>query len=262
LPDHDATRSRPDSIDLNADLGEGFGRWRLDDDETVLDLVSSANIACGFHAGDPETMLRLCRSAVAAGVRIGAHLGHRDLFGFGRRDLAVEPATLRAETLYQIGALQAAARAAEGAVAHVKPHGALYHAASRDQATAETLATAVAQADKSLCLIGPPESRLSDAAEASGIAFQAEGFADRRYHPDGSLVPRSNGGLITDPHEVVRQGLALAFGEPVPVGAVRGPVLQVQTLCLHGDNPSVGAAARALAAALSEHSVAVRACAA
>src|SRR5437899_469293 len=177
-------------IDLNSDLGEGFGAWSMGDDEALLEIVTSANIACGFHAGDPSIMRRTCAVAVERGVRIGAHISYRDLAGFGRRAIAVPPRELTDECLYQIGALDAVARAAGDRVRYGKPHGALYNSAAVDASIAEAVATAVARYG-GLSLLGLPGSEHETAAAAAGIEFHAEGFADRAYTPAGTLVPRS-----------------------------------------------------------------------
>ena len=179
-------------MDLNADLGEGFGIWRLGDDEALLDMVTSANVACGFHAGDPLTMRRVCAAAADRGVAIGAQVGYRDLVGFGRRRIDIDPDELAADVLYQLGALDACARAAGTSVRYVKPHGALYNTAADDPAQAGAIAAAVAAYDRTLPLLGLPGSALADAAHAAGLPFVAEAFADRAYQPDGRLVPRGD----------------------------------------------------------------------
>ena len=230
------------TIDLNADLGEGFGRWTLTDDDALLDVVSSANVACGFHAGDPSTMRRVCAGAAARGVRIGAQVSYRDLAGFGRREMDVPPEELADELTYQIGALEAFARAAGARVAYVKPHGALYSRVGRDAGQAGALATAAARAG--LPLLGQPGPVLSAAAARAGVAVVAEGFVDRAYTTDGRLVPRGTPGAVLDePAAVVERALGLALrGEVVAVTGETVPV-RARSLCLHGDTPGAAALA-------------------
>ncbi|WNV89891.1 5-oxoprolinase subunit PxpA [Umezawaea sp. Da 62-37] len=238
-------------IDLNSDLGEGFGIWRLGDDEALLDVVTSANVACGFHAGDPSTMRRVCRQAAERGVAVGAQVSYRDLAGFGRRFIDVDPGELADEVLYQIGALEACARAAGTAVAYVKPHGALYNAAVHHEAQAKAVVDGV-RAFGGLPVLGLPGSRLLAAAEAAGLPAVKEAFADRGYTPEGTLVPRSlPGALIADTAKIVERALRLAeSGELV---AVDGTVLPTgaRSLCLHGDTPGAVAHARAVREALT-----------
>ncbi len=225
-------------IDLNADLGEGFGVWRLGDDDGLLDLVTSANVACGFHAGDPPTMRRVCAAAVDRGVVIGAQVGYRDLAGFGRRRMDIDPADLAADVLYQIGALDACARAAGSGVRYVKPHGALYNTAADDRGQAEAIAAAVAAFDRALPLLALPGSAMEDAAHAAGVPFVPEAFADRAYLSSGRLVARNEpGAVIEDPYDVVARAAAFAMHQRVT--AVDGTVLPIEarSLCVHGDTP-------------------------
>lgn len=225
-------------FDLNADLGEGFGVWRLGDDEGLLDVITSANVACGFHAGDPLTMRRICGLAAARGVAVGAQVGYRDLAGFGRRRMDVAADELAADVLYQLGALDACARAAGTQVRYVKPHGALYNAAADDPEQAAAVAGAVAAYEPALPLLGLPGSALAGAAAAAGVPFVAEAFADRAYRSDGRLVPRSEAGaVIEDPYEVVAR--AAAFVLHGRVTAIDGTVLAVEarSICVHGDTP-------------------------
>jgi UPF0271 protein len=225
-------------IDLNADLGEGFGVWRLGDDDGLLEIVTSANVACGFHAGDPTTMRRVCETAADRGVVIGAQVGYRDLAGFGRRRIEMDPIDLAADVLYQIGALDACARAVGTGVRYVKPHGALYNAAADDPAQAEAVASAVAAFDRSLPLLALPGSAMEDAAHAAGLPFVPEAFADRAYLPSGRLLPRSEpGAVIEDPYDVVARAAAFAMHHRVT--ATDGAVLSVEarSLCVHGDTP-------------------------
>ena len=232
-------------MDLNSDLGEGFGAWRLGDDEALLDVVTSANVACGFHAGDPSTMRRVCAAAAVRGVAIGAQVGYRDLAGFGRRRIDYEPDELRDDLLYQIGALDAFARLAGSRVGYVKPHGALYNTAVRDERQAGAVVAAVAGYDASLPVLGLPGSALLRLAAEAGLRPVEEGFADRRYRPDGTLTPRTEpDALLTGTGEVVAQALRLATGTG-----------RVASLCLHGDTPGAVTLARAVRAALKDAGV-------
>jgi UPF0271 protein len=226
------------TIDLNADLGEGFGVWRLGDDQAMLRLVTSANIACGFHAGDPVGLARTCRAAAEEGVRIGAQVGYRDLAGFGRRYIDVAAEDLTADVIYQIGALQALAHAAGSAVSYVKPHGALYNTVVTDAEQARAVAEAVHSVDAALPVLGLHGSAMFDAARELGLRCVAEAFADRAYRPDGRLVSRREpGAVIHDPDAVARRvATMVASGE---VTAIDGSVIPVtvETVCVHGDSP-------------------------
>ncbi|MFF5983329.1 LamB/YcsF family protein [Streptomyces olindensis] len=233
------------SIDLNADLGEGFGRWRLTDDERLLSVVTSANVACGFHAGDAATMRRVCELAAERGVRIGAQVSYRDLAGFGRRAMDVPPAELAAEVAYQIGALEVFARAAGARVAYVKPHGALYNRVVRDEEQAAAVVDGVLLADGTLPVLGLPGSRLLELAAKAGLPVVTEAFADRAYTDAGTLVPRSQeGAVVTDPDAVVERSLSMArSGEVVSLSGTRIEV-RARSLCLHGDTPGAVELAR------------------
>ncbi|MEU2749020.1 5-oxoprolinase subunit PxpA [Streptomyces collinus] len=224
------------SIDLNADLGEGFGRWRLTDDERLLSVVTSANVACGFHAGDAVTMRRVCELAAERAVRIGAQVSYRDLAGFGRRAMDVPPAELAAEVAYQIGALEVFARAAGARVAYVKPHGALYNRVVHDEEQAAAVVDGVLLADAALPVLGLPGSRLLELAGKAGLPVVTEAFADRAYTDAGTLVPRTlEGAVVTDPDAVVERSLGLArSGEVVSRSGTRIEV-RARSLCLHGD---------------------------
>jgi UPF0271 protein len=226
------------AIDLNADLGEGFGRWRLTDDERLLSVVTSANVACGFHAGDAATMRRVCELAAERGVRIGAQVSYRDLAGFGRRAMDVPSAEPTAEIAYQIGALEVFARAAGTRVSYVKPHGALYNRVVHDEEQAGAVVDGVLLADASLPVLGLPGSRLLELAEKAGLPTVTEAFADRAYTEEGTLVPRGReGAVVTDPDAVVARSVRMArFGE---VDAHGGAHIRVRarSLCLHGDTP-------------------------
>ncbi len=247
-------------VDLNADVGESFGRWRLGDDDAVLDVVTSANVACGFHAGDASTLRRCCESAVRRGVVIGAQVGYRDLAGFGRRFIDMDPVELADDVTYQIGALEALARVAGARVAYVKPHGALYNATVHHQAQARAVVAAVAAYDETLPVLGLPGSRLLAEAERAGLRPVREAFADRGYTPEGTLVPRSEpGALLEDPVEVADRVLRMVRdGE---VEAVDGTVVRVdaESVCLHGDSPGAVQMAAAVRAGLDEAGLSVRA---
>lgn len=247
-------------IDLNCDLGESYGPWRMGHDEELLELVTSANVACGFHAGDPATMRRTVALAVRGGVAVGAHPGLPDRLGFGRRAMAVTAEDTYAMVLYQVGALAAVVRAAGSALRHVKPHGALYAMAAQSPVLAEAVATATRDVDEKLVLVGPGDSELERAASTMGLPFAAEIFADRTYTADGALTPRHRpDAFIRDPEEAavriveaLRSGVVRAVsGEPVRVRA--------DTVCVHGDNPEAVAFARALRNALQQAGVELRA---
>jgi UPF0271 protein len=239
------------SIDLNCDLGESFGAWRMGDDDALLGMISSASIACGFHAGDPSIMHHTVARAVAHGVAIGAHVSLPDLQGFGRREMQVTANEVHAMTLYQIGALHAFARAAGTRLAHVKPHGALYNMAARDNALADAIAVAVKAFDPTLRLFGLAGSRLIEAGQAIGLPVVSEAFADRRYCPDGSLQPRREAGaVITDVAQSAAQGLGIARDGNVVATDGTTLTMQADTLCLHGDGADAVPFATRLRAAL------------
>ncbi|MBX9361958.1 LamB/YcsF family protein [Streptomyces massasporeus] len=226
------------SIDLNADLGEGFGRWRLTDDEQLLSVVTSANVACGFHAGDAVTMRRVCELAAERGVRIGAQVSYRDLAGFGRRAMDVPPAELAAEVAYQIGALEVFARAAGARVAYVKPHGALYNRVVHDEEQAAAVVDGVLLADAALPVLGLPGSRLLELAGKAGLRVVTEAFADRAYTDAGTLVPRTQeGAVVTDPDAVVDRSVSLARSGEVASRSGTRIEVRARSLCLHGDTP-------------------------
>ncbi|WP_432137588.1 MULTISPECIES: LamB/YcsF family protein [unclassified Streptomyces] len=248
------------AIDLNADLGEGFGRWRLTDDEELLSVVTSANVACGFHAGDAATMRRVCELAAGRGVTIGAQVSYRDLAGFGRRAMDVPPAELTAEVAYQIGALEVFARAAGARVAYVKPHGALYNRVVHDEEQAGAVVHGVLLADASLPVLGLPGSRLLDLAEKAGLPAVPEAFADRAYTAEGTLVPRGrDGAVVEDPDTVVERSVRLARDRTV-VSHTGAPVeVRARSLCLHGDTPGAVDLARRVRRRLAESGVRVEA---
>ncbi|WP_137723183.1 LamB/YcsF family protein [Prescottella subtropica] len=245
-------------IDLNSDLGESFGAWTLGDDAAMLDLVTSANIACGFHAGDPSTLLRTCRDATARDVRIGAQVGYRDLAGFGRRFVDVAPADLTADVIYQIGALDGLAHVAGSAVTYVKPHGALYNTIVHHRAQARAVVAAVLAVDPALPVLGLPGSVFLEEASAAGLRTVVEAFADRAYTPDGTLVPRTQpGSVLHDPDIVAARVLRLVTTGTIE--AVDGSVITVaaDTVCVHGDTPAAVAMATAIRALLDEHRIPV-----
>ncbi len=251
-------------VDLNADVGESFGRWTLGDDAAVLRVVTSANVACGFHAGDPATLRRTCALAAAGGVRIGAQVSYRDLAGFGRRFVDIDPDDLRDDVTYQFGALRAFALAAGTDIDYLKPHGALYHAASRSRATAEAIVAAVAEqamaSGRRLAVLAAPGSELLRAAARAGLDSFAEAFADRAYTAEGSLVPRSEpGSVIADRDEVTRRVVRMATAGEVE--AVDGTVvpLRADSICVHGDTPGAAALAEAVRTALISSGVVVAA---
>ncbi|MFC0507337.1 LamB/YcsF family protein [Micromonospora costi] len=243
-------------MDLNADLGEGFGIWRLGDDEALLGLVTSANVACGFHGGDASTMRRVCAEAARRGVAVGAQVGYRDLAGFGRRHIAYDFAELRDEVIYQLGALDAFCQVAGTRVRYLKPHGALYHAAAHDESQAAALVAAVNEYDHRLPLLCAPGSVLAQLAVGAGLRAVAEGFPDRGYQPSGTLVPRTApGALVTDPEQVAERAVRMATERTVV--AVDGSVIPcpVESVCLHGDSPGAVASAEMVRAALIDAGV-------
>jgi UPF0271 protein len=238
-------------MDLNSDLGEGFGIWKLGDDNALLDIITSANVACGFHAGDPSTMRKVCEQAAKNGVRIGAQVSYRDLAGFGRRFIDVDPAELADEVLYQIGALDACARAAGTEVVYVKPHGALYNATVHHEKQAAAVVNGV-KAFKDLPVLGLPGSQLLRKAVEAGLRPVQEAFADRGYTPQGTLVPRSEpDALLTSTAQIIERATRLQDGEIV---AVDGTVIktQAESLCVHGDTPGAVGHARAVKEALGD----------
>jgi UPF0271 protein len=247
-------------IDLNADLGESYGAWTMGDDAALLDVVTSANIACGFHAGDPLVMARTVELAAARGVVVGAHIGYRDRDGFGRRSLDVAPAELRAETVYQLGALAAACQVAGTRLAYVKPHGALYHAITTDTGQADAVVSAIASFDPSLALLGLPETLATRLAAAAGLRTVTEAFADRAYTGDGGLVPRGEpGAVLRDAGLVAARMVELATTGTVEAVDGRRVAVAAESVCVHGDSPNAVAMARAVRAALEEGGIDVRA---
>ena len=239
------------NIDINSDLGESFGAYTMGNDAEVLRYVTSANIACGFHASDPLTMQKAVRLAKEAGVKIGAHPGYPDLVGFGRRELKVSPAELKAMVIYQVGALQAVCKAEGTKLHHVKPHGAMYNMAAKDEKLADAIAEAVVAVDGSLTLMGLSGSCMKAAAEKHGLAFAAEVFADRAYEDDGSLVSRTKpGAMIEDEDLAIRRMLHLLETGTIESGNGKEIRLEADTICVHGDSPKAVLFAKKLREAL------------
>lgn len=245
-------------IDLNSDLGESFGAWTMGNDSDVLRYVSSANVACGFHAGDPQVMIATARAAAKAGVAVGAHPGHPDLVGFGRRQMALSADEAYAITLYQIGAMSAVCRAQGLVLQHVKPHGALYNQAAKDTALAEAIAQAVRDGGD-LILLGLANSAFERAAAKAGIPFAAEAFADRAYRADGTLLPRGEAGAVIHNVTLAVERTVLMATEGVVIAADGSSVrLSPHSICLHGDTAEAVAMAREIRKGLEAAGVAVR----
>lgn len=247
------------TIDLNSDLGEGFGNWSLGDDDALLDVVTSANVACGFHAGDASIMRVVCARAVEGEVVIGAQVGYRDLPGFGRRFIDVEPAALTNDVVYQLGALEAFARAAGGRVGYLKPHGALYNAIVHHEEQAAAVVDAVRIHDAALPVLGLPGSAWLRRAEEAGLRVVHEAFADRAYTPEGTLVSRrEEGAVLHDADLIARRCVAMARGEAITDVQGGDLVLQPDSICVHGDTAGAVEIARAVRAALEDAGVDVR----
>lgn len=247
-------------MDLNCDLGESFGAWTMGDDEAMFALVTSVNVACGFHAGDPRTMLRSCRLAGEHGVTVGAHVAYRDLAGFGRRRMDVAPDELTADVLYQLAALDGVARATGIAVRYVKPHGALYNTIVHHEEQAAAVVAAVTAYDATLPVLGLPGSRWLELAADAGLTTHAEAFADRGYTAEGTLVPRrEEGAVLTDADAIAERVLRMV--REGTLEAVDGTVLEVapDSVCVHGDTPGAVEMARAVRARLSDDDVTIAA---
>ena len=243
-------------IDLNSDMGESFGPWRMGDDDALLGIVTSANIACGFHAGDWDAMARTMARAVENGVGIGAHPGFPDLQGFGRRALAMDAASIARMVQYQLGAAQAMARAAGGRVNHLKLHGALSHAAVADGEVARRAFAGALEIDPDLTIMVLSGTRMEDAAQALGCGYAAEIFADRGYTEEGTLIPRGQpGAMITDAEEAAERVSAMVREGAIITPAGTRIEARIDTVCLHGDEPSAVAAARTLRARLESDGV-------
>ena len=243
-------------MDLNSDVGESFGAWEMGDDAAVFRSVSSANVACGFHAGDPSVMAQTCRDAAAAGVTVGAHVAYRDLAGFGRRFLDCSPTELADDVLYQMGALDAMARRAGTAVRYVKPHGALYNTIVHHEAHAGAVVQALAELGDELPILVLPDSEIERQAAVAGIPTVREAFADRAYTPEGRLVSRrEEGSVLHDPAEISARVVQMATQRTVT--AIDGSTISVdaESICVHGDTPGALEIARQVSAALAEAGV-------
>jgi UPF0271 protein len=241
------------TIDLNCDMGESFGAYTIGADPEVMSSISSANIACGFHGGDPGVMRRTVRLAKTAGVAVGAHPGFPDLVGFGRREMKVDPADVEDMVLYQVGALAAIAASEGMKLRHVKAHGALYNMAAKDRQLADAIAGAVRAFDASIILFVLPGSELQRAGEAAGLRVALEGFADRAYEPDGSLTPRSRpGAVIHDAPTVVQRVIRMATEGRVTATNAADIDMRVTTICTHGDTPGAAALTRAIREGLEQ----------
>lgn len=248
------------SIDLNCDMGESFGAYTIGADEAVMPSITSANVACGYHGGDPGVMRRTVRLARAAGVAVGAHPGLPDLAGFGRREMRVTPGEVEDMILYQVGALAAVARSEGVTLQHVKAHGALYNMAARDRPLSDAIARAVHAFDPSLVLFVLPQSELQRAGEAAGLTVALEGFADRAYERDGSLTPRARAGaVIHDPDAVVQRAVRMAVDGTVTATDGRDIAMRVTTICTHGDTPGADELTRRLRAGLEAAGITVAA---
>lgn len=251
------------SIDLNCDMGESFGAYTIGADEAVMPSITSANVACGFHGGDPSVMRRTVRLARDYGVAVGAHPSFPDLVGFGRREMRVSPQDVEDMVLYQVGALAAVARSEGLRLAHVKPHGALYNMAVKDRSVADPIARAVASFDRALILFALPNSDLARAGQAAGLHVALEGFADRAYEPDGSLTPRSrDGAVIHDEETVLRRAVRMATDGVVVATDGSELAMHVDTICTHGDTPGAQLLTQALRVGLERAGIKVAAVAA
>ncbi len=246
-------------MDINSDLGESFGAWRMGDDAAMLDIVTSANVACGFHAGDPAGILDTLRAAAQRGVAVGAHVGYPDLAGFGRRAMDPSSRELVADVVYQIGALQGLAAAAGTRVRYVKPHGALYNTIAHDERQAGDVITAMLALDPGLALLALAGSPLIGLARARGLRVVAEAFADRAYHDDGTLVSRRQPGAVLHDADAIAARM-LRLVQTGEVESITGRCVRVQadSICVHGDSPGAVDAARAIRARLAQAGVALR----
>ena len=247
-------------IDLNCDMGESFGVYRIGEDEAMLQLVTSANIACGFHAGDPQIVDETVGLAAKYGVAAGAHPGHQDLRGFGRRDIAVTAKEVEADIIYQVGALDAFAKSHGVSLSHVKPHGSLYNQAVNDRVLSDAIVRGVSRMNSELIFVGLATSDIMrEAAEAAGLRFAGEAFADRVYNPDGTLQSRKvAGSVIKDPEQAAKQAVSIAVENRVTAFDGTKVELVADTLCLHGDNPAALKNARLVRSALEQNGVEVR----
>ncbi len=246
-------------IDLNSDLGESYGQWRMGDDAAILPVVSSANVACGFHAGDPAGIFSTLKSAKANGVAVGAHVAYPDLVGFGRRNMDIASDELTADVIYQIGALQGLARAAGSEVRYVKPHGALYNTIAHDKRQALAVIAAIKAVDPTLPLVVLAGSPLAQLAKEEGLTVIAEAFADRAYHADGTLVSRREAGAVLhDPQQVAQRMLQLITEGGL--ASIEGTFTRIDadSICVHGDSPGAIEMARQLRALLEKNGIVIR----
>jgi UPF0271 protein len=246
-------------VDLNCDMGESFGAYVLGADTEIMPFITSANVAAGFHAGDPQVMDRTVALAVKLGVAVGAHPGFPDLAGFGRRAMSCTPDEVEAMVLYQVAVVAGFAQAHGVALRHVKPHGALYNMAAQDESLALAIARGVARFDRGLTLVGLSGSRaMQQAAQATGLRFAAEAFADRAYNPDGTLVSRRlPDSVLTDPAQAAAQAVRMVKEQIVLAHDGTRVTLAAETICLHGDNPSAAANAKAIRTALEASGIEV-----
>ncbi|WP_413498700.1 LamB/YcsF family protein [Buttiauxella gaviniae] len=251
------------AIDLNSDLGESFGAWTMGDDSAILKLVSSANVACGFHAGSPAALLSTLREAAQQGVAIGAHVSYPDLVGFGRRNMDVARDELIADVIYQIGALQGLAKAAGTQVRYVKPHGALYNTIAQDERQALAVIDAILVIDPRLPLVGLAGSRVLDLAQKKGLRTIAEAFADRAYHANGTLVSRREAGSVLHDAQLIAQRMLQLITQG-GVTSIEGQFtpIKADSICVHGDSPGAIEMARQIRNLLEEKGIAIRAFAA
>lgn len=241
------------SIDINSDLGESFGAWSMGDDDAMLDIVTSANVACGFHAGDPAGILRTLKAAAARQVSIGAHVSYPDKVGFGRRNMDVASDELTADVIYQIGALQGLAQAAGTRVSYVKPHGALYNTIAHDRRQGLAVIAAIRAVDPGLVLVALAGSSLIELAREEGLTCVAEAFADRAYTPEGTLVSRREPGAVLHDPQLIGQRMLRLVKEGT-LEAIDGSITRIQTdsICVHGDSPAAVAMARELRRVLEQ----------
>jgi len=247
------------AVDLNSDLGESFGRYTLGMDDQILPVISSANVACGFHAADPVVMENTVRLAKEAGVSVGAHPGYPDLMGFGRRNMALSPQEARAYILYQLGALSAFLRPLGMEMQHVKPHGAFYNTAAKDYTLARAICQAVRDFDPQLILLGLSGSELIRAAEDTGLRAVSEVFADRAYEEDGALVNRKKpGAMITDEEEALRRVIRMVKEGKVTAITGRDIPIRAESICVHGDGEKAVLFAKKIRAAMEKEGVQVR----
>lgn len=244
------------TVDLNSDLGEGHGSWSMGDDAALLGVVTSANVACGFHAGDPVIMRSVTEEAARKDVAIGAHVAYRDLTGFGRRFIDVEPATLREEVVYQLAALDGFARIAGSRVRYVKPHGGLYNAIVTHEAQAQAVVEAVVSYDPTLTLMGLPGSVVMRLADAAGLPTAHEAFADRAYTPQGHLVSRKeSGSVLSDPAQIAQRCVAMARGESITDVNGDALLLRPDSICVHGDTAGAVEIAQAVREGLEDSDI-------